>query len=32
MILNRVSKRDAGGGYYGEYYGYASPGKRRAKT
>lgn len=29
VILNRVSRRDAGSSYYGEYYGYSQAGKRR---
>lgn len=35
VILNRMSRRDAGSSYYGDYYGYTSrdkaPGRRRAK-
>ena len=30
VILNRLSKREAGSSHYGEYYGYAQSGKRRA--
>jgi Mrp family chromosome partitioning ATPase len=30
VILNRLSKREAGTGYYGDYYGYSQAGKRRS--
>jgi len=32
VILNRLSKREAGSGYYGDYYGYSQAGKRRSAS